>query len=127
MKVTVKLVVFYHTEEDEFRSYCPELAFSFIRGLSVAAVEFMFREDILLEDLKDRFWYRNLYMLGWQITEHSINPPTFTDEEAVQLTEQCFERKIEDYKLLNITVDVPEPTRRQDLSKFVGHDGRLLK
>lgn len=61
-------------------------------------------------DLCHRFKYKNLQNLGWKITDTSIKVPTFTDEEAIRLTEQLYEIKISNYQIIELDVEVPPPT-----------------
>jgi hypothetical protein len=108
MHVSVKLVVFEHpTWSDKYCSYCPELQYFFGRGSTIATVIERVKDNLIWE-LKGRLHYRNLKIRDWQITENSVIPPTFTDEEAVALTEKSYEMNITDYQIIVINVEVPQ-------------------
>lgn len=111
MRVKVKLVVFRHPEPAKwgtYCSYCPELQYFFGRGETEKAVVDSVK-TYLLQELYHRERYANLKICGWEITKDSIKVPTFTEEEAVRLTEESYELKINEYKILEIDVEVPEP------------------
>ena len=109
MQVTVKLVVFWHPDQNQYCSYCPELKFFFGRGATIHTCIDKVRANLLWE-LRGRLKYRNLKIRNWQVSENSIIPPTFTNEQAVKRTEQSYEMTITDYQIVEITVDAPKPT-----------------
>lgn len=90
--------------------YCSELQYFFGRGETVNEVVEQVRQT-LLEELQNRNAYKNLHNLGWKITDTSIKVPTFTDAEAVSLTEQSYEITISNYQIVKIDVEVP-PARK---------------
>jgi len=109
MNVTVKVVVFKHPEPTRwgiYCSYCPELEYFFGRGDSVEKVIDNVKEN-LIEELKNRNAYRNLKIMNWEISENSIIPPKFTDEEAINLAEESYELHIEHPQIIEINVEVP--------------------
>lgn len=108
MQVAVKLVIFWHCEWDKYCSYCPELHFFFGRGDTIEKCVLVVREE-LLDELKGRLKYTNLKVRNWQVSENSIIPPTFTDEQAVKLAEENYELSIPEHQIVEINVEVPKP------------------
>ena len=109
MRVKVKLVVFRHPEPAKwgtYCSYCPEIKDFFGRGETVEDVV-LIEKQRLFTLLCNRFKYKNLQKLGWTITENSVIPPIFTPEEALFLTEESYNLKLDNYKILEIDVEVP--------------------
>jgi hypothetical protein len=108
MEVTVKLVVFWHPEKVEYCSACPEIYCSLVMRDTIENVVSDFTDVYLkgyIAQLNiNPFWKK----YGWQITENSVIPPTFTDEEAVKFTEESYERSITEYQIVRINVEVPE-------------------
>jgi hypothetical protein len=108
-RVQVKLVVF-PTNKNEWHnnycSYCPAINYPFGRADSIEKVVADVQSQ-LLKLLCHREIYKNLQNLGWKITDTSIKVPTFTDEEAVRLTEQSYEIKISNPIIIEIDVEVP--------------------
>lgn len=104
--VKIRVIVFEHPEPQifgKFCGYCPSTNNFEGRGNSIKDVLTVIRKHLYL-DLCHRFKYKNLQNLGWEITNNSIKVPTFTDEEAIRLTEQLYEIKISNYlsKLLHL-------------------------
>ena len=125
MEVSVKLVVFWNHEQGEYYSFCPELSCVFGRGESIEVVVRIVREDYLLWELKERFWQINLWKRGWKITENSVIPPIFTDEDALNRAKEIYGAKIVDYQIVAIHVEVPPPARRRDLPGFYSVAGTV--
>lgn len=111
MNVTVKVVVFKNTNRPDrklYCSYCPELEYFFGDGNTIEEVLNDVKK-ILIRELKNRFKYRNLKIRNWEISENSIIPPKFTDEEAVELTKDLYELpKLENMSVNEISVNVPK-------------------
>lgn len=111
MKVTVKLVVFEHPNPAEWHrycSYCPEIQCFFGRGETVEATIEKFKTDYLVQELSLRNMSTNLKYYGWDISENSLIPPTFTDEEALQLTMKSYELPhLVNVEIFSIHVEVP--------------------
>lgn len=109
MRVQVKVAVF-RTDTNvwgyEYCSYCPATNYPFGRGVSVEEV-IADVQSHLLKLLCHRNIYRNLQNLGWEFTDTSIKVPTFTDEEAVRLTEQSYSTKIVEPQIIVVDVEVP--------------------
>lgn len=127
MDVSVKLVVFYHHGQGKYCSYSPELKCFNARAATVAEVIHLFTHEYLLWELENRFYAVNLYKRSWEITEDSVIPPTFTDEEAVKLTEKSYEIKIKEYQIEVINVKVPPPVGRRNLPGFYEYTGNIPK
>lgn len=103
--VSVKLVTF--KEGDKYCGYCPELTLYVNNRTSENAVVGITREH-LYQELCHRIRYDNLKNRGWKITEYSAIPPIFADEEAVSLTEQLYEAKIVEPKIIVVDVELPD-------------------
>ncbi len=109
MRVKVKLVVFKHPEPETwhiYASYCPALKDYCGNGSTIKEVVDK-ETKILVDDLKGRLKYNSLKKCGWEISENSAIPPIFTDEEAVKLTEEIFECKIEEPIIIELNVELP--------------------
>lgn len=109
MRVKVKLVVFEHPKPETWRtyaSYCPALKDYCGRGNTVKEVIDM-ETKLFLHYLKCRLKYNSLEKCGWEVSENSAIPPIFTDEEAVKLTEEVFESKIEEPIIVELNVELP--------------------
>ena len=109
MEIKVKLVVFEHpdpAEWDRYCSYCPELIDFFGRGDTIQhCINWVQRH--LEEELKKRDKYKNLKLRNWTYDNNSANPPIFTDEEAVKLTEESYELKLSEYQIFELHAEVP--------------------
>lgn len=109
MRVQVKIVVFMtdvRVWKYNFCSYCPAINYPFGRADSIEKIVADVQSQ-LLNLLCHREIYKNLHKLGWKITDTSIKVPTFTDEEAVRLTEQSYSTKIVEPKIIVVDVEVP--------------------
>ena len=62
----------------------------------------------LLNLLCHRFIHKNLLNCGWTITENSVKPPIFTDEEVVKLTEKSYGMTIPEPLIVELNVEVPK-------------------
>ena len=109
MRVQVKMVVFT-TDKNEwgnaYCSYCPATNYPFGRSDTIEEIV----ADVqghLLNLLCHRLIYKNLRNCGWIITENSVKPPIFTDEEVVYLTEQSYSTTIVAPKIIELDVEVP--------------------
>jgi hypothetical protein len=109
MKVTVKLVVFWHERYNEYCSYCPEIKCPMVRKDTIKEVINHFTKEYLLWELQNRNIRRNLKNYKWIYEGTSIIPPKFTDEEAVILTEKSYELELSEYQIVVINVELPEP------------------
>jgi hypothetical protein len=125
MEVSVKLVVFWNHEQGRYCSYCPELRCVFGKGETVQKVVQIVREDYLLWELRNRFWQINLWRRGWKITENSVIPPIFTDEEAVKRAKEVYGPLIVDHQIVVIHVEVPKAEKRRDLPGFYSPSGTV--
>lgn len=113
MQVKVKLVMFrqktFH-EEGEYCGYCPALgAFHVFNSFEKLS---SYMQDRLIRDLEGRIHYKNLKILGWEVSENSAKPPIFADEELVKQTEECFEVKIKEPIIVELYAELP-PTKDQ--------------
>jgi hypothetical protein len=112
MNVSVKLVVFEHPNPAEWHrycSYCPAIKTSFGRAETVKEVLRIVREDYLIWELGYRIISTNLPKRGWIINENSIIPPTFTDEEALELTKKSYElQQLVNAQIFVLNVEVPK-------------------
>ena len=127
MEVSVKLVVFWNHEEGKYYSYCPELRCVFGRGQTFEEVVRIVREDYLLWELRERFWQVSLWKRGWKITENSVVPPIFTDEEALSRARAIHGDKIVDHQIVVINVEVPKAEKRRDLPGFYSVIGGIIE
>lgn len=110
MRVQVKIVAFA-TDKNEwgnaYCSYCPATRYFFGRGDTIEEVV----ADVqghLLNLLCHRFIHKNLLNCGWTITENSVKPPIFTDEEVVKLTEKSYGMTIPEPLIVELNVEVPK-------------------
>ena len=115
------LVVFYHHGFKEYCSYCPEIECFNARAETIPELINLFKQEYLLWELENRFYNSNLWIRGWKISEDSVIPPIFTDEEAIKLTEKSYEIPISDYQIEKIDVEVPRAIRRRTLPGFYRH------
>lgn len=109
MRVQIKVVVFMtdvNVWKYNFCSYCPAINYSFGMGNSIKEVVADVQSH-LLKLLCYREIYKNLQNLGWEFTDTSIKVPTFTDEEAVRITEQFYSTTIVEPKIIVVDVEVP--------------------
>ena len=60
-----------------------------------------------VQELTHRLRYKNLKIRGWEVSENSVKPPTFTDEKIVSLTEQLYEIRIVEPKIVALNVELP--------------------
>lgn len=104
-KVSVKLVIF--KEGDKYCGYCPELSWYVNNRTSENEVVNVTKEH-LYNELCHRVRYDNLKLYGWEVSENSAKPPIFADEEAVSLTEQLYEAKIVEPKIIVLNVGLPD-------------------
>lgn len=56
---------------------------------------------------------------GWKVSENSVIPPIFADEELVLQTEYYFGIKISNYQIIEIGVEVPD---KSSYNKFDDYD-----
>ena len=87
-------------------SYCPATRYFFGRSDTIEEVV----ADVqghLLNLLCHRFIHKNLLNCGWTITENSVKPPIFTDEEVVKLTEKSYGMTISEPLIVELDVEVP--------------------
>jgi hypothetical protein len=49
-----------------------------------------------------------LKLYGWEVSENSAKPPIFANEEAISLTEQLYEAKIVEPKVIEVNVGLPD-------------------
>lgn len=108
MRAKVKVVIFFANKSEwgyDYCSYCPAINFS---GRANTPKEVIAEvQSYLLRMLCYRDVYTNLQNLGWGITDNSIKYPTFTDENAVSLTERYYSTKIVEPKIIVLDVEVP--------------------
>lgn len=102
--VLVKLVIF--KEGNKFCGYCPVLTFYINDRTSENDVVDVVQEH-LYHELCHRLRYDNLKRFGWEVSENSVKVPIFTDEKVVCLTEQLYESKIVEPKIIVINVGLP--------------------
>lgn len=105
--VSVKLVVF--KEGTMFCGYSPELMYYINNKTSEEAIVKIVKRH-LLQELCHRLRYDKLKKLGWKVFENSVIPPIFADTEVVRLTEQLYEAKIVEPKIIVVDVELP-PTK----------------
>lgn len=109
MRVRVKVVIFLADKSKwgyNYCSYCPAINYPF--GCADTPNEVIANvQSYLLKLLCYREIYTNLQNLGWEFTDTSIKVPTFTDEEAVRLTEQSYSTKIVEPQIIVVDVEVP--------------------
>lgn len=108
--VSVKLVVFKHPEPtkwDIYCSYCPATCELCASGKNIIEVIDKFKK-MLLKDLENRVAYKNMKILGWEISENSAKPPIFTDEYIVHRAEQIFEVTIKEPIIITVDVELPK-------------------
>ena len=108
MRAQAKVIDFMadvHVWGYNFCSYCPATNY-FGMANSVGEVVADVQSH-LLRLLCYREVYKNLANLGWEFTDISIKVPTFTDEEAVRLTEQFYSTTIVEPKIIVVDVEVP--------------------
>lgn len=106
-KVSVKLVIF--KEGRMFCGYSPELMYYINNKTSEEAIVKIVKRH-LSQELCHRLRYDKLKKLGWEVFENSVIPPIFADTEVVQLTEQLYEAKIVEPKIIVVDVELP-PTQ----------------
>ncbi len=113
MNVTVKVVVFKNTNRPHrkfYCSYCPELRYFFGTGDTIEEVLEMIKAKSLLWELGYRILSNNLQRRGWIISENSIIPPKFTNDEAVELTKKLYKlSQLEYLKIIELNVEAPTP------------------
>ena len=56
--------------------------------------------------LENRLYPQHLLKMGWQVSENSVIPPTFTDEELIEFASSYFRVKITDYQIIELNVSV---------------------
>lgn len=120
-RVQVKLVVFPTNKNEwnnNYRSYCPAIRDFCARGNTIPEV-IKYAEMRLKEELQDRVSYNTLEKCGWKVSENSVIPPIFADEELVLQTEYCFGIKISNYQIIEIGVEVPD---KSSYNKFDDYD-----
>lgn len=109
MRVQVKMVVFA-TDKNKwgsaYCSYCPATRYFFGRGGTIEEVVADVQSQ-LLRLLCHRFLWSNLINCGWVITDTSVTPPIFTDEEVVKLTEKSYGMAIPEPLIIELNVEVP--------------------
>ena len=113
MEVTVKIVVFKHSNPEKwdiYASYCPATRNYCCKGKTVEEVVGKF-EKMLLEDLRNRLAYRNMKIWGWKVDENSAIPPIFADEELVTQTNWIFETTIVEPQIIEVNVELPRPEK----------------
>lgn len=103
--VSVKLVIF--KEGDKYCGYCPELTLYVNNRTSENIIIDITREH-LYQELCHRIRYVNLKNRGWKVSENSAIPPIFANEEAISLTEQLYEAKIVEPKVIEVNVGLPD-------------------
>lgn len=109
MRVQVKLIGFPTDKAKwghSYCSYCPAIEYAFGRGETLQEV-IADVQSRLFNLLCHRFLYRNLQVCGWEVTENSVKPPIFADEELIKLTESSYGESISDYKIVEIDVEAP--------------------
>lgn len=65
-------------------------------------------KEHLCHELCHRVRYDNLKLYGWEVSENSAKPPIFANEEAISLTEQLYEAKIVEPKVIEVNVGLPD-------------------
>jgi len=108
--VSVKLVMFkqktYH-EEGEYCGECPALGAFHVMDSFEKILAYM--QDRLLRDLAGRLHYKNLKILGWEVSENSAKPPIFADSELIKIAESNFEVKIKEPIIVELHAELPPP------------------
>jgi len=84
-------------------------------------------DEYQLWELKEHFWQINLWKRGWKITENSVIPPIFMDEEVLNHDKEIYENIIVEYQIVAIHVEVPKAERRRDLPGFYSIDRAVLE
>lgn len=105
--VSVKLVVFKTAEEGLFCGYSPELTY-FVNDKTSKNDVVQTVKRHLNQELCHRLRYKNLKIRGWEVSENSVKPPIFADEEIVSLAEQLYETKIIEPQIIVVNVELPE-------------------
>jgi len=113
MKVEVKLVVFFNKEyygKEAYCCYCPALRAFYTDKTFNVCVDYI--RGRLIRELEHRIHYKNLKILGWEVSENSAKPPIFADEDAVLLTERSYEVKIKEPIIIKVDVELPKSRKR---------------
>lgn len=111
MELKIKVVVFKHPEPQTWGSYCgycPANSY-FCSGADVTDISNRIKSIILLELQQREKYPTHLLKFGWIVSENSIIPPNFTDEELVQRAESSYVLKIDNPIIVEIYVKVPQP------------------
>lgn len=107
-KISVKAVVFEHPEPQKWGKYCGYCAsIKYECGHSTIQEVIADIQSHLLKLLCHRFIYKNLENCGRRIDENSTIPPIFTDGTLIVLTEQLYEVKIVEPKIIEVNVELP--------------------
>ncbi|MDE7073613.1 MAG: hypothetical protein K2O69_00945 [Odoribacter sp.] len=107
-KISVKVVVFEHPEPQKWGKYCGYCAsIKYECGHSTIQEVIADIQSHLLKLLCHRFIYKNLENYGWCIDEDSVVSPIFADKEIIALTEQLYEVKIVEPKIIEVNVETP--------------------
>ena len=106
-----KVIVFEHPQHNvwgNFCGYCPANCY-YCSGNNTFGETLKRIRDRIKFDLEQRFMVpTHLEKFGWSITENSVKPPIFTDEEVIQLAERSYEITINKYKILEVHVRIPK-------------------
>lgn len=106
-----KIIVFEHPEPDVwgvFCGFCPANHY-YCSGNNTFDKTLKRIKRRIRFDLEQRFMFpSHLEKYGWEITENSVKPPIFTDEDTLRLAEKSYEITIDKYKILKVHVKIPE-------------------
>lgn len=88
--------------------YCPANGY-FCSGVDVTDVSNRIRNIIELELQQREIFPNHLLKFGWQVSEKSIIPPIFADEELIQRAESSYVLKIDNPIIVELNVEIPQP------------------
>ena len=94
------------TTGSAYCSYCPATRYFFGRSDTIEETVADVQSH-LFGLLCHRFIWGNLVHAGWVITDTSVVPPVFTDEEVINLAEKSYEMTISEPLIVELDVEVP--------------------
>ena len=111
MELKIKVVVFEHPEPQTWCNYCgysPANGY-FCSGIDVTDVSNRIRSIIEFELQQRESFPNHLLKFGWKVSDKSIIPPIFADEELVQRAENSYGLKIDNPIIVELNVEIPQP------------------